>query len=66
VKNAQESGDASVRAAADWLGLAPRKVEAAVRYYADYRDEVDAWIDRVDRDAAEAEAAWRRRRSALA
>ena len=66
VRNAPESGEASIRAAAEWLGLLPRRVEAAVSYYADYRDEIDAWIDRVDREAAEAEAAWQRRRAALA
>src|SRR5947199_10485302 len=49
VRNAPESGEASIRAAAEWLGLAPRKVEAALSYYADHRDEIDAWIDRVDR-----------------
>jgi hypothetical protein len=35
-------------------------------YYADYREEIDEWIDRVQRDAAEAEGAWRRRLDALA
>ena len=66
VKNTPDSGEASIPAAAEWLGLSPRKVEAAVAYYADYRDEVDAWIERVDQEAAEAEAAWRRRHDALA
>lgn len=66
VRNTPERGDASISAAADWFRLAPRKIETAVRYYADHRDEVDAWIDRIDREAAEAEEAWRRRRAALA
>ncbi|MHB8674751.1 MAG: hypothetical protein ACYDAK_13875 [Candidatus Limnocylindrales bacterium] len=35
-------------------------METALRYYADYRAEIDAWIDRVDAEAAEAEAAWQR------
>lgn len=66
VRNAPETGEESLAAAAEWLGLSPRKIEAAVRYYADFRNEVDAWIERVDREAAEAEAAWRRRQDALA
>ena len=39
-------------------------VEAALGYYAEYRDEVDEWIERNDESMAEAEAA-RRRRQAL-
>jgi hypothetical protein len=66
VKNTPESGEASVRAAAEWMSLPPRKVETAVAYYADHRDEVDDWIERVDREAAQAEAAWHRRQDALA
>src|SRR4051794_32955138 len=30
VKNTPERGDASIRAAATWLGISPRKVETAV------------------------------------
>lgn len=66
VRNSPESGDGSVAAAAQWLELPPRLVEIAVRYYADHRDEIDAWIARVDREAAEAEGASRRRQDALA
>ena len=47
-------------AAAEWMGLAPTRVESAARYYDDHRQEVDAWIERVDRGAREAEKAWRR------
>jgi hypothetical protein len=66
VRNTPETGEASIAAAADWFRFPARKIETAVRYYADHRDEVDAWIDRIDREAAEAEEAWRRRRAALA
>jgi hypothetical protein len=66
VRNVPATGEKSIPAAAEWLGLPARKVEAAVGYYADHRDEVDAWIQRVDREAAEAEDAWRRRQDALA
>jgi uncharacterized protein (DUF433 family) len=37
--------DGSVRLAAEYLQVPPGLVEAAVAYYADYRDEIDAEID---------------------
>jgi len=58
-----EGGD--VEAAAEYLGVSPGLVGAAVGYYADYRDEVDEWIARNTAIAEEAEAAWRRRQAAL-
>jgi uncharacterized protein (DUF433 family) len=36
----------SVEEAADYLETPVEHVEACVRYYADYKDEVDAWIER--------------------
>jgi uncharacterized protein (DUF433 family) len=59
----QEGGD--VDAAASYLSISPGLVGAAVGYYADYRDEVEEWIDRNNAMAEEAEAAWRRRQAAL-
>ena len=53
------------QAAAAYLGISPHLVAAALGYYADYRDEVDAWIDRNAAEAEEAEASWRRRDTAL-
>jgi hypothetical protein len=50
-------------ATAGYLRLALGLVEAALDYYAEYRQEVDDWIDRNDSLMAEAEAAWRRRRA---
>lgn len=64
--NVEARGDAAVTATADWMGLEPFQVEIAVGYYADHRDEIDAWIERVHGEAAEAEAAWQRRQAALA
>lgn len=32
-------------------GLSARWLDAAQKYYAAYSDEIDAWIDRVDREA---------------
>ncbi len=59
----QEGGD--VEAAAEYLSISPGLVGAAVGYYADYRDEVQEWIDRNVAMAEEAEEAWRRRQAAL-
>jgi uncharacterized protein (DUF433 family) len=49
ISTLQASGG-DVDDAARYLGLSPRQIEAAVDYYADFRDEVDA-------DAAAAESA---------
>ncbi|HKF77863.1 MAG TPA: CopG family transcriptional regulator [Candidatus Dormibacteraeota bacterium] len=59
----QEGGD--LEAAAEYLGISPGLVGAAVGYYADYREEVDAWIERNSAMARDAEEAWRRRQSAF-
>ncbi len=59
----QESG--SVEAAAEYLGISPGLLGAAVGYYADYRAEIDDWIQRNAVMAQETEEAWRRRQAAL-
>ena len=41
-------------------GLAADQIRAALRYYAEYTDEVGAWIRRVQVEAERAEAQWRR------
>ena len=38
---------------------------ARLRYYADYRDEIDEWIDRARAIADREEARWQRRGEAL-
>jgi hypothetical protein len=48
---------------ADLSGLTPAQVRMALGYYADYADEIDAWLRRVDEEAARAEARWRREKS---
>jgi hypothetical protein len=45
--------------------IPPDDVVTAWRYYAAYRDEIDAWIQRVDDEAERAEAAWRREQALL-
>lgn len=61
----ESSGEEHVRQVAELIDLSPEQVRTAVRYYADYQGEIDAWILRADEVAAEAEAAWRRQRELL-
>ena len=49
-----------IKRAAELSGLAAVQVRAALDYYADYTDEIDAWLRRVDEEAARAETRWRR------
>jgi hypothetical protein len=50
---------------AEHLQLALGLVQAAVTYYGAYRDEIDRWIERNEREAAEAHAAWLAGQAAL-
>jgi hypothetical protein len=59
VNDATARGEAALDEAAAWLGLPRQQVRVAIGYYARHREEVDAWIEALDRMAAEAEAAWR-------
>ena len=57
--------DNSVDATADYLGIPEQHVRAAVRYYADFRDEVDEWRERTYAIAEREEEAWRREQAIL-
>lgn len=57
--------DNSVGATADYLGISEQHVRAAVRYYADFRDEVDEWRERARAIAEREEEAWRREQAIL-
>jgi uncharacterized protein (DUF433 family) len=58
--------DRSVERAAAYLELPVDHVEACLRYYADYGNEIDDWIDRARAVAEREEERWRRRGEALA
>jgi uncharacterized protein (DUF433 family) len=58
--------DRSVERAAAYLELPAHQVEACLRYYADYADEIDDWIDRSRAIVEREEARWHRRGQALA
>jgi uncharacterized protein (DUF433 family) len=56
----------SVEEAAEYLGLSVGQVRACLRYYADYRDEVDEWRGRSAEIAEREYAAWQREQAVLA
>jgi Lhr-like helicase len=58
--------DRSVERAAAYLELPTDRIEACLRYYADYGDEIDEWIDRAQAITEREGARWRRRGEALA
>lgn len=58
--------ESSVEQAADYLEIPVEQVEAALRYYADYKDEVDEWIERAHTVAERERERWERRQAALA
>lgn len=66
IRNTPVRGEPAIAGAAEWLDLPTTPVRNAVAYYAAHREEVDAWIERIDAEAEVAEAAWRRRRDVLA
>src|SRR4051794_16443572 len=54
-----------VAAGARYLGLPLGLVQAAVAYYGAHRDEIDGWLERNEREASEAQAAWLAGQAAL-
>jgi uncharacterized protein (DUF433 family) len=56
----------SVQEAAGYLGLPTARVEAALNYYAVYRDEIDEIAERERAVAVRAEATWRAGQELLA
>ena len=58
--------DRSVERTAAYLELPVDRIEVCLRYYADYGDEIDQWIDRARMIAEREEARWHRRGEALA
>jgi uncharacterized protein (DUF433 family) len=57
--------DGKIGDAASFLGLRPDQVQAAVAYYADYRNEIDEWVLLNQQEAERLEAAWERQQAAL-
>ena len=65
IETLRQNGN-SVEDAAEYLGLPAEKVRACVRYYADYKDEIDEWAVRSKAIAEREEASWRRQQELLA
>lgn len=59
----EENG--SVRDTAEYLGVAPRFVQAALEYYADFPDEVDADAAAAERAAEAERERWERQQRAF-
>jgi hypothetical protein len=57
--------DDAIQHMAELMALTPQQVRVALRYYVEYQDEIDAWIQRDDEEAAQAEAAWHREQALL-
>jgi uncharacterized protein (DUF433 family) len=62
---AVRDNDGDVGETADYLQMSLGLVQAAVTYYGAYPGEVDQWIERNEREAAEAHAAWLAGQAAL-
>jgi uncharacterized protein (DUF433 family) len=58
--------DNSVEDTAEYLEIPVEHVEACLRYYADYKDEIDTWIERTEEIAQRERERWERRQQALA
>jgi uncharacterized protein (DUF433 family) len=56
----------SVEKAAEYLEIPVEQVDACLHYYADYKDEIDAWTEHVDAIAQRERERWQRRQQALA
>jgi uncharacterized protein (DUF433 family) len=56
----------SVEEAAEYLEIPLEHVDACLRYYADYKDEIDAWIERSHAIAERERERRQRRQQALA
>ena len=66
VREIDERGDSAVPAVAELLNLSTSRVRAALRYYADYSDEIDGEIEQNRTEAETAYRAWQAEQRLLA
>lgn len=64
-RSAPERGDHLVAALAERVGVPVERIRFAVRYYAEYPEEIDRWIERVEEEARRHEETLERERSVL-
>lgn len=61
-----KQNDNSVEDAAEYLEMPIEHIDACLSYYADYKGEIDAWIERSQTVAERERERWERRQQALA
>jgi hypothetical protein len=54
-RNAPEHGEELVGALAERIGVPVERIRIAVRYYAEYPDEIDRFIEMVEQEAKQLE-----------
>jgi hypothetical protein len=59
LREVDERGPAALEAAAEVFAIDVHRITAAVSYYGEYRDEIDAEITAADEASTRAEQAWR-------
>lgn len=64
-RSAPEHGDELIEALAERIGAQPEKIRIAIRYYAEYPDEIDRWIAMVEEEAERLEQTLERERRLL-
>lgn len=65
LRGATDSGDALIKRIARDLALTPSQVQDALGYYAEFREEIDRWIEEQDAEAKQAFAAWQREQALI-
>ena len=61
----ETAGDEVLAVVAETSGVPVPFIQAALAYWGDYPDEVDAFLDRARAEAAQAQAAWERQQELL-
>jgi hypothetical protein len=64
-RSASQRGNELLSALAERVGASAERIRIAVRYYAEYPDEIDAWIAMIDEEAERLEQTLERERSLL-
>src|SRR6202171_5578870 len=59
------ASDGNVDESADYLGLRPDQVRAAISYYAEFSDEIDHWVQRNREEADRLYGQWGREQASL-
>lgn len=60
-----EEGEDAITRTAELASLAPEQVRLALRYYANYPDDIRDWVRIVEEEAQRAQASWEREQALL-